>query len=67
MKEAENLNNAETQALNIPVVSSSNCEQCAFFRYESSWGHGWCYNDNSQYSGKLRGDGKSCKLDTSNR
>jgi hypothetical protein len=57
----------QTQALNIPVFSSSNCEQCAFFRYEASWGHGWCYNDNSQYSGKLRGDGKSCKLDTSKR
>ena len=28
MKEAENLNNAETQALNIPVVK--NCTTCKF-------------------------------------
>ena len=46
---------------------SSNCEKCAFFRYEASWGHGWCDNDNSQYSGKLRGNGTSCNLNTSKR
>jgi hypothetical protein len=39
-----------------------NCEKCKFFRYHSSWGHGWCYNDKSQYSGKIRGSGKSCNL-----
>lgn len=48
-----------------PPISGSNCSQCVFFRYEASWGHGWCYNDNSQYSGKLRGNGPSCHLNTS--
>ena len=33
MKEAENLNNAETQALNIPVVRRS-CSFCQFFQHE---------------------------------
>ena len=47
-----------------PPVNGNNCEQCAFFKYKASWGHGWCYNDNSQYSGKLRGNGKSCSLNT---
>ena len=48
-------------------VSGSNCSQCVSFRYEASWGYGWCYNDNSQYSGKLRGNGPSCHLNTSKR
>lgn len=59
--------NSTTPLLGLGVVSGSNCSKCVFFRYEASWGHGWCYNDNSQYSGKLRGNGPSCNLDTSKR
>lgn len=33
MKEAKNLNNSETQALNIPVVRRS-CSFCQFFQHE---------------------------------
>ena len=35
MKEAENLNNAETQALNIPVVSVRCCTNCSHFNYDA--------------------------------
>ena len=40
-----------------------NCEGCAHFRYEAAWGHGWCYAE-GQFSGKLRGNGPSCNLNT---
>ena len=35
MKEAENLNNVETQALNIPVVSVRCCVNCSHFNYDA--------------------------------
>lgn len=65
MLEEQNLNKPQKPQLNIGAVSSSNCKQCAFFKYEPSCGHGWCYNDNSYLSGKIRGNGTSCTLDTS--
>jgi hypothetical protein len=55
----------ENENIEMCAVSSSNCEKCVYFRYEASWGHGWCYNDKSYLSGKIRGSGKSCTLDTS--
>ena len=63
-----NVNNANEPQHDAKLpVSGSNCSKCVFFKYEASWGHGWCYNGNSQYSGKLRGSGPSCNLDTSKR
>lgn len=61
----ENNNIPPKPALSKTAVSSSNCEKCAYFRYEASWGHGWCYNDKSYLSGKIKGNGKSCELNTS--
>jgi hypothetical protein len=41
-----------------------NCDGCGFFLYMAPWGHGWCYNVESSYSGKLRGNGPSCGMKT---
>lgn len=48
------------EAVNGIPTLKLNCETCLFFEYRASWGHGWCHNQNSIYSGKLRGNGPSC-------
>lgn len=53
------------QPCTIQNVVGSNCSNCGFFKYEASQGYGWCHNQYSYLSGKIRGNGKSCKLNTS--
>ena len=44
-----------------------NCEGCAFFTYKASRGHGWCYDKDGQYSGKIKGNGRSCRFHTGHK